>query len=121
MVGEHAMKSLQEKYELLRPELDERGQRLWAASEALALGRGGIITVARATGLAERTIPRGQRELRRPAASVAAANRRVRRPGGGRKRLVAEDPTVVEALEALVEPTARGDPQSPLRWTCTNT
>lgn len=115
------MKSLQEKYELLRPELDERGQRLWAASEALALGRGGIITVARATGLAERTIRRGQRELRRPAASVAAASRRVRRPGGGRKRLVAEDPTVVEALEALVEPTARGDPQSPLRWTCKST
>jgi hypothetical protein len=115
------MKSLQEKYELLRPELDERGRRLWAASEALALGRGGIITVARATGLAERTIRRGQRELHRPVASVAAASRRVRRPGGGRKPLVAEDPTVVEALEALVEPTARGDPQSPLRWTCKST
>jgi Rhodopirellula transposase DDE domain len=114
------MKSLQEKYELLRPELDERGRRLWAASEALALGRGGIITVARATGLAERTSRRGQGELRRPAASVAAS-RRVRRPGGGRKRLVTEDPRVVEALEALVEPTARGDPQSPLRWTCKST
>jgi hypothetical protein len=115
------MKSLQEKYELLRLELDERGRRLWAASEALALGRGGIVTVARATGLAERTIRRGQRELRRPAAAVAVASRRVRRPGGGRKRLVAEDPTIVAALEALVEPTARGDPQSPLRWTCKST
>src|SRR5882724_267630 len=115
------MQSLQEKYELLRPELDERGRRLWAASEALALGRGGIVTVARATGLSERTIRRGQRELRRPASSVAGASRRVRRPGGGRKRLVDEDPRVVGALEALVEPTARGDPRSPLRWTCKST
>jgi hypothetical protein len=82
------MKSLQEKYELLRPELDERGRRLWAASEAFALGRGGIVTVALATGLGERTIRRGQRELRRPAASVAVASRRVRQLGGGRKRLV---------------------------------
>lgn len=115
------MQSLQEKYELLRPELDERGRRLWAASEALALGRGGIVTVARATGLSKRTIRRGQRELRRPAPSVARASRRVRRPGGGRKRLVDEDPRVVGALEALVEPTARGDPRSPLRWTCKST
>jgi hypothetical protein len=115
------MQSLQEKYELLRPELDERGRRLWAASEALALGRGGIVTVARATGLSERTIRRGQRELRRPASSVAGASRRVRRPGGGRKRLVDEDSRVVGALEALVEPTARGDPRSPLRWTCKST
>jgi len=101
--------------------LDERGRRLWAASEALALGRGGIVTVARATGLAERTIRRGQRELRRPVPSVAVASRRVRRPGGGRTRLVDEDPMVVGALEALVEPTARGDPRSPLRWTCKST
>lgn len=115
------MKSLQEKYELLRPELDERGRRLWAASEALALGRGGIVTVAQATGLGERTIRRGQRELRRPATSSAVASRRVRQPGGGRKRRVDEDPQVVGALEALVEPTARGDPQSPLRWTCKST
>jgi|SRR5215471_2600381 len=115
------MKSLQEKYEFLRSELDERGRRLWAASEALALGRGGIVTVARATGLAERTIRRGQRELRRPVPSVAVASRRVRRPGGGRTRLVDEDPMVVGALEALVEPTARGDPRSPLRWTCKST
>src|ERR671910_2596425 len=115
------MKSLQEEYELLRPELDERGRRLWAASEALALGRGGIVTVARATGLGERTIRRGQRELRRPAASIAGASRRVRRAGGGRNRLVGEDPRVVGALAALVEPTARGDPESPLRWTCKST
>jgi Rhodopirellula transposase DDE domain len=115
------MKRLQEKYELLRPELDERGRRLWAASEALALGRGGIVTVVRATGLSERTIRRGQRELRRPAAAIAVASRRVRRPGGGRKRLVDEDPRVVGAVEALVEPTARGDPRSPLRWTCKST
>lgn len=112
---------MREKYDLMQPELDERGRRLWAASESMALGRGGIATVAQATGLAESTIRRGQRELLRSTESRAPSPRRVRRRGGGRKRLVAEAPTVVGALEALVEPTARGDPRSPLRWTCKST
>jgi transposase len=115
------VKSIREKYDLMQPELDERGRRLWAASESMALGRGGIATVAQATGLAESTIRRGQRELLRSTESLAPSPRRVRRRGGGRKRLVAADPTVVAALEALVEPTARGDPRSPLRWTCKST
>jgi hypothetical protein len=115
------MTSLREKYEFLRPELDERGRRVWAASEALAVGRGGIATVAQATGLAESTIRRGQQELLNPGAAVVPAARRVRRQGGGRKDLLAEDPTAVFALEALVEPTTRGDPGSPLRWTCKST
>jgi Rhodopirellula transposase DDE domain len=115
------MTSLQEKYELMCPELDERRRRLWAASEALALGRGGIATVAQATGLAESTIRRGQQELLNPAASASSPSRRVRRQGGGRKDRLEEDPTLVFALEALVEPTTRGDPGSPLRWTCKST
>src|SRR5215470_2709673 len=106
------MKSLREKYELMVPELDERGKRLWAATEALALGRGGIVTVAQATGLAESTIRRGQQELCRPGAAAVASARRVRRQGGGRRDLLLEDPTLVFALEALVEPTTRGDPGS---------
>ena len=115
------MKSLKEKYELMCPELDERGRRLWAASEALAVGRGGIATVAQATGLAESTIRRGQRELLRSVAAAVPSPRRVRRRGGGRKDRRAEDPTLVLALEALVEPTTRGDPGAPLRWTCKST
>ncbi len=115
------MKSLREKYEFLCPELDERGRRLWAASEALALGHGGIATVAQATGLAERTIRRGQRELLRPTAAAVSSSRRVRRQGGGRQALLEEDSTLVFAREALVEPTTRGDPGSPLRWTCKST
>ncbi len=109
------MKSLREKYEFMCPELDERGRRLWAASEALALGRGGIATVAQVTGLAESTIRRGQQELLNPGAAAVPSFRRVRRQGGGRKDLLVEAPTLVFALEALVEPTTRGDPGSPLR------
>jgi Rhodopirellula transposase DDE domain len=115
------MTSLREKYELMCPELDERRRRLWAASEALALGRGGIATAAQATGLAESTIRRGQQELLNPGAAAASSSRRVRRQGGGRKDRLEEDPTLVFALEALVEPTTRGDPGSPLRWTCKST
>lgn len=115
------MKNLREKYELMVPELDERGRRLWAATEALALGRGGITTVAQATGLAESTIRRGQQELVNPGAATVPSDRRVRRQGGGRKDRLEEDPTLVFALEALVEPTTRGDPGSPLRWTCKST
>jgi hypothetical protein len=115
------MTSLREKYELMCPELDERRRRLWAASEALALGRGGIATVAQATGLAESTIRRGQQELLNPGAAAVSSLRRVRRQGGGRKDRLEEDPLLVFALEALVEPTTRGDPGSPLRWTCKST
>jgi hypothetical protein len=116
------------KFEALRPYLDERRRRLWAAAEAMALGHGGITTVAAATGLQRATIRVGLRELQsRPSTStepepepvaVAEAAQRVRAPGGGRKPLTAEDPTLVRDLEALVEPTTRGDPMSPLRWTC---
>jgi hypothetical protein len=120
------------KYAALRPFLDERRRRLWAANEALALGRGGVSAVAAATGLARSTIGDGLRELRLVAAGrmVAAGEptpaglagpARQRRAGGGRKPLTTHDPALLRALEALVEPTTRGDPQSPLRWTTKST
>jgi hypothetical protein len=87
---------------------------VWAATEARAVGRGGIALVARATGISTSTIGRGLRELR---TRVRVAPGRVRRPGGGRKRTVDKDPTLRRDLEGLVEPTTSGDPESPLRWT----
>jgi hypothetical protein len=119
--------TIRAKFEALRPYREERRRRLWAAAEALALGRGGMTAVAAAPGLQRATIRVGVRELQgspspssepEPAADQA---QRVRAPGGGRKPLTTEDPTLVHDLEALVEPTTRGDPMSPLRWTCKST
>lgn len=104
---------IREKFVALAPVMDERTRRLWAATEAKALGHGGPTLVARATGIARSTLHFGLRELEHEIAHPG-----VRRPGGGRKALIEHDPTLVTALEALVEPTSRGDPQSPLRWTC---
>jgi hypothetical protein len=106
------------KYRSLAAALDERQRRLWAATEAQAMGRGGVAAVARATGLAHTTIGRGIQQL---ALAQKVASGRVRRPGGGRKALTALDPELIRAMERLVEPTTRGDPQSPLRWTCKST
>jgi Rhodopirellula transposase DDE domain len=115
-----AVESLAVKYQALKPVLDERARRLWAATEASAIGRGGISRVAEATGLTHVTIRAGLRQLRQPTATPDPPGpaRRVRRPGGGRKPLTHHDPGLMRALEALVEPLTRGDPQSPLRWTC---
>src|SRR5215211_1047500 len=104
-----------ERFALVAGTLDERGRRVVAAAEALAWGRGGIAAVARATGLAPQTIRSGIKELR--GAVPVAAPGRGRRRGGGRKKTVARDPTVLADLERLVEPATRGDPESPLRWT----
>src|SRR6266566_1506804 len=125
----HDVASIRAKFETFRPYLDERRRRLWAAAEAMVLGRGGITAVATATGLQRLTIRAGIRELQADpgeatgADSAAAADRvqRVRAPGGGRKPLTSEDPSLVQDLEALVEPVTRGDPMSPLRWTCKST
>ncbi len=102
------------KYKALAPALTERARRLWAATEARAAGRGGITVVARATGIGYSTIRRGLQELASP---PDLAPSRIRRPGGGRKRTLEKDPTLLTDLEGLVEPTASGDPMSPLRWT----
>ncbi|MDH5658995.1 MAG: ISAzo13 family transposase [Nitrosopumilus sp.] len=112
--------SIRRQYRQLQGSLDERGRREWAASEALALGRGGIAIVSSATGLVASTIGKGIRELKSGEQGAVDENgaRRVRRPGGGRKRKEEEDPTLLSDLESLVEPETRGDPMSPLRWTC---
>jgi len=110
--------AIRAKYHALAPTMNERVCRLWAGTEAKTLGHGGIAVVARATGLARNTIVRGLRELAIPARVRAD---RVRRAGGGRKRATVVDPHLTPALEELVEPVTRGDPESPLRWTCKST
>ena len=98
-------------------------RRQWAATEAVALGWGGVSAVAVATGLSRNTIAVGIGEIeqRSQISAPLVADHRVRRPGGGRKRLTETDPGLVQALEALVEPLTRGHPESPLRWTCKST
>ena len=103
------------KFNSLVGDLDERGKRRWAAAEAMALGRGGIAAVSMATGLSDRTIRTGIKELR---SENPLSSERQRKPGGGRKPLEHFQHDLVEAIDWLVEPTERGDPQSPLRWTC---
>ena len=113
MVDEAAIRL---RFEALDPVLDERSRRRFAAAEACAAGRGGIASVSRITGIARSTINRGLAELG-TAASGDMASGRVRRPGGGRKKLTATDATLLSDLQALVEPTTRGDPEAPLLWT----
>ena len=98
--------------------MDERLRRQWAATEARDLGRGGVTLVARATGLSRTTITAGLDELDQPASQRAAEADRIRRPGGGRRPLKETDEGLLAALESLIEPATRGDPQSLLRWTC---
>src|SRR4051812_8891122 len=116
----HDAQVIAEKFAVLESVLDERARRLWAAAEARAIGRGGITRVSEATGLSRITIRMGLRELDHsppPLDRVASAGG-VRRRGGGRKPLIDHDPKLERALEVLVDPVTRGDPMSPLRWTC---
>ncbi len=107
------------RFGLLSAFLDERLRRLVAAAESVALGYGGVSKVSRATGVSRRAITQGAKELRQPPADGKAVTRqRIRRPGGGRKKILEKDPTLAADLEQLVEPITRGDPESPLRWTC---
>ena len=121
MQDAQTIRRIRRKYRALRVEMDERGRRQWAAVEARELGWGGVTTVAHATGLSRTTITAGLRELGLPARQRAAEAARVRRPGGGRRPLTETDPGLMAALEALIEPATRGDPESPLRWTCKST
>jgi hypothetical protein len=121
MQDAQAIARIQAKYRSLEPEMDERMRRQWAAAEARDVGWGGITTAAQATGMSRTTITAGLRELTLPEEERVREASRVRRPGGGRKALTETDPALRAALEALIEPTARGDPESPLRWTCKST
>jgi transposase len=118
MADQRIVEWIRDKYNGLARELTELTRRRWAAVEAMSLGRGGISAVHAATGIARTTIRRGIGELDHSASSTAT---RQRRPGAGRNRAEVRQPALQRALERLVEPTSRGDPQSPLRWTCNST
>ncbi len=105
------------RFTSLESTFDEKSRRLWSAAEALAAGRGGVMAVHRATGIARSTIYQGIKELKDPNQLMEATGR-TRNPGGGRKKTIDVEPELQSALEALVEPITRGDPESALRWTC---
>lgn len=122
MISPETAAIITDKYEALQSELDERGRRIWAAVEAKSLGRGGVITVSSATGLAESTIRIGKHEIQAGSNDRSLkVPRSIRKKGGGRKALVDKDLGILKALETLVDPVSRGDPMSPLRWTCKST
>lgn len=106
--------TIREKLMSLSALFDERARRWWAATESRALGRGGDKWVSEATGIARATIRSGRREL----TAGVEPGERLRQPGAGRHTLEQEQPGLGEALETLVDPLTRGDPMSPLRWTC---
>ena len=112
---EESLRKLETRHSAISPQLDERQRRLFVAAEVRAAGYGVIAAVSRVTGVAASTIGRGLKELEAPSATPLD---RVRRPGGGRKSLSETNPGLLDDLNALVEPDARGDPMSPLRWTC---
>jgi len=116
------LRQIKSRYRALEPLMDERLRRQWAATEAQSYGRGGVSAVSNATGMSRNTIRKGLAELavrkKNPRARVAI---RIRKQGGGRKRLTETDPGLPQALDRLVEPTTRGDPMSPLRWSCKST
>ena len=112
---------IRRKFRLVAVELDERRRRQWAAAEARDVGWGGISLVARATGLSRPTIMVGLEELEQSSKCRSVAAARVRCPGGGRPSVTQSDPGLLEVLERLIDPATRGDPMSPLRWTCKST
>lgn len=109
---------IRNKYHSLKIVFNERNSRLWAATEAISLGYGGQSIVAEATGLSRRTIYTGIQELQQSTYNEPKRKEQVRHLGGGRKALTENDPDLLNALESLVEPTSRGNPESPLRWSC---
>jgi hypothetical protein len=117
-----AIQGIESRCVALAPLMDERMRRQWAAAEASSYGWGGLRAVSRATGMSPTTIAIGRKELQtREVAPETWRESRLRKPGGGRKRLTTADPELAASLERLVDPMTRGDPQSPLRWTCKST
>ena len=121
MANAKAIRSVKSKFASLKSILNERARRLWAASEARELGWGGIDVVQTATGISHSTIRKGIRQLTEQSKSEPLPLNRSRRKGGGRKGILHYDPKIAEALESLIDPVTRGDPESPLRWTCKST
>ncbi len=117
MIPDSVVKQIEIKYKHLNPFLNERTRRLWAATEASALGYGGILAIHRATGVSHNTIRAGLKELNRESSFLASPHR-IRKSGSGRKRVEEREPSILEALDRLVEPSSRGEPECPLRWTC---
>lgn len=119
MIRQSERDRLAEKYEILKKVLNERQLRTWAAAEAVALGYGGIAAVVDATGMGKRTVWTGTQEIKN--GTYAESPERVRRPGAGRPRKEADSPELLVELDLLIDPTTRGDPESPLRWTTKST
>ena len=109
---------IRKRFRQLEPWLDERTRRLWAAAESAAHGRGGPSLVCRASGVSRRAIAVGQKELKKRPERAQRTGLPIRQKGGGRKKASLKDPHLLRDLEKLLEPVTRGDPQSPLRWTC---
>ena len=107
------------RYGYINQFLNEKARRLFLASEAKTIGWGGIEKVSRAIGVSSDTISKGCKELEDEPKIIESG--KIRKPGGGRKKLVDTDPTLLSDLDSLIEPTIRGDPESPLRWTCKST
>lgn len=117
------VEKVRRKYKQLSPYLDERTLRIWSAVEAESLGRGGITRISQATSLSRTTIYKGIAELskkRRPK-KAKEEHKRIRKPGGGRTKLKDKEPGLLQDLDSILEPVTRGDPESPLRWTCKST
>src|SRR5712692_9347717 len=108
-----SLAAVRERFTALEKILDERSRRLLAAAESKAWGRGGISAVSKATGIARQVIRHELAELKQPPTPPSG---RIRRPGGGRKKTVDRDETLLADLEKLIELTPRGDPESALRW-----
>ena len=111
------MREVEERMSRIWPHLNERSRRMLAATEAMEIGYGGVTRVGRACGLSRVTITKGIAEL----TASPLSEERIRRPGGGRQKLILRDPKLPGLLESFVEPLTRGDPESPLRWTCKST
>ncbi len=110
---------IETKIEQMLPLLNEKQQRLYLASEGIALGRGGFALISKISGVSRPTILLGKKELEKGVVSLPQD--RVRKPGGGRKKIYLKNPKIISELDKLVDPLTRGDPESPLRWTCKST
>ena len=114
-MGMDSLAGVRQRFTVLEPVLDEKSRRLVVAAESKAWGRGGISAVSKTTGVSRQVIRQGLRELEQSPTPPAG---RIRRPGGGRKKISDTDPTLTADLEKLIESTTRGDPERCVRWTC---